>query len=124
MGYLHDIEPGKACYLFHDSGWAEILSGFDLKEAATVLLQQDFLVPGDGGRPKRKQRVGDQSPRFYTVRATILEWDTNDLGKVGNAPPDVAPAKQSQAPGGVIPAAMGPDDYDYGPDDIDPLDDF
>ena len=111
LGYLHDIEPGKACYLFHDSGWGEILTGCDPKEAAAVLQQQGFLVPGDGGRLKRKQRVGDQSPRFYTVRATILEWDAGDLGKAGSVPPDDAPA------------APEPDDYDYGADDFDRLDD-
>jgi putative DNA primase/helicase len=114
LGYLHDIEPGKPCYLFHDSGWAEILTGCDPKEAAAVLQQQGFLVPGDGGRQKRKQRVGDQSPRFYTVRATILEWDASDLAKVVPSPAD--------APAGPVdwpmdgPVASGADDYDYGAD--------
>ena len=114
LGYLHDIEPGKSCYLFHDSGWSEILAGFDLKEAAAVLHEQGFLVPGDGGRPKRKQRVGDQTPRFYTVRATILEWDASDLAKAVPSP--------AEAPAGPVnwpmngPAATGADDYDYGGD--------
>ncbi|MFM2371449.1 MAG: hypothetical protein RIS85_1171, partial [Pseudomonadota bacterium] len=96
------------------SGWSEILAGFDLKEAAAVLQEQGFLVPGDGGRPKRKQRVGDQTPRFYTVRATILEWDASDLAK--------AAAPSSDAPAGPVdwlmdgPAAPGADDYDYGAD--------
>lgn len=104
LGYLHDIEPRRPCYLFHDSGWAEILTGFDTKEASAVLQQQGFLVPGDGGRPKRKQRVGDQSPRFYTVRATILEWDASDMAKAATAPSIDAPA------------AQGADNYDYGSD--------
>lgn len=114
LGYLHDIEPGKSCYLFHDSGWSEILAGFDLKEAAAVLQEQGFLVPGDGGRPKRKQRVGDQTPRFYTVRATILEWDASDLAKAVPSP--------AEAPAGRVdwpmdgPAAPGADDFDYGGD--------
>jgi uncharacterized protein (DUF927 family) len=114
LGYLHDIEPGKSCYLFHDSGWSEILAGFDLKEAAAVLQEQGFLVPGDGGWPKRKQRVGDQIPRFYTVRATILEWDASDLAKAVPSP--------AEAPAGRVdwpmdgPAAPGADDYDYGGD--------
>jgi uncharacterized protein (DUF927 family) len=114
LGYLHDIEPGKSCYLFHDNGWSEILAGFDLKEAATVLQEQGFLVPGDGGRPKRKQRVGDQTPRFYTVRATILEWDASDLAK--------AAAPSGEAPAGPVdwlasdPAAPCADDFDYGGD--------
>lgn len=88
LGYLHDIEPGKPCYLFHDSGWSEILAGFDSREAADVLLEKGFLVPGDGGRAKRKQRVNDQTPRFYTVRATILEWDASDLGMTASGAPD------------------------------------
>ncbi|MEO0061693.1 MAG: hypothetical protein RLZZ08_253 [Pseudomonadota bacterium] len=104
----------KPCYLFHDSGWGEILAGFDLKEAATVLQEQGFLVPGDGGRSKRKQRVGDQAPRFYTVQATILEWDASDLAKAA-APPAVVsagPVERSMDD----PAAPGADDYDHGAD--------
>lgn len=123
LGYLHDIEPGKACYLFHDSGWGEILTGFDPREAAAVLQQQGFLVPGDGGRLKRKQRVGDQSPRFYTVRATILEWDASDLAKAGSVPPDDAQAGPVQRPIDADPAAPDTDDFDYGADDFDPLGD-
>lgn len=122
--YLHDIEPGKPCYLFHDSGWAEILTGCDPKEAAAVLQQQGFLVAGDGGRPKRKQRVGDQSPRFYTVRATILEWDASDLGKSGDSPSlDEPPSGPTSWPGDAGPAAPDWDDYDYGTADFDPLSD-
>jgi uncharacterized protein (DUF927 family) len=116
-GYLHDIEPGKSCYLFHDSGWAEILTGCDPKEAAAVLLQQGFLVPGDGGRLKRKQRVGDQTPRFYTVRATILEWDASDLGKHSSAGLDHAPAGQADAGMGTLDPG---DTFDPG-SDVDPL---
>ncbi|WP_066555577.1 DUF927 domain-containing protein [Croceicoccus bisphenolivorans] len=122
LGYLHDIEPGKPCYLFHDSGWNEILTGCDPREAATVLQSHGFLVPGDGGRPKRKQRVGDQSPRFYTVRASILEWDSGDLGKRGvgeNARPD-------NPPGGVaVPSRPErPAAHDWGEASSDPLADW
>lgn len=122
LGYLHDIEPGKPCYLFHDSGWSEILTGFDPKEAATVLQERGFLVPGEGGRLKRKQRVGDQTPRFYTVRATILEWDASDLGK-GEAAQSADPLHWAeQHPDDGNPAAPGNDGNDFGPDDFDPLD--
>ena len=76
LGYAHEIDVGKLCYLFHDSGWNEIISGWDAKEAAEVLRSRNLLVLGEGGRLKRKQRVGDQSPRFYTVRAEILSWDS------------------------------------------------
>lgn len=116
LGYMHDIEPGKPCYLFHDSGWAEILTGFDLREAAAVLQEQGFLVPGDGGRLKRKQRVGDQTPRFYTVRSTLLEWDASDLGNAGSVSHDDAPAGPVDWPMDG-PAAPGADDDDFVPFD-------
>jgi putative DNA primase/helicase len=121
LGFLHDIEPAKPCYLFHDSGWSEILAGFDLKEAATVLEAHGFLVPGDGGRPKRKQRVGDQSPRFYTVRATILEWDASDLSKGDNGRQHDGPAASPHWSDSASPAGMEGDDLDYGADDFDPF---
>ena len=104
LGFLHDIEPGKSCYLFHDSGWSEILTGCDLKEAAAVLLERGFLVPGDGGRHKRRQRVGNESRRYYTVRAAILDWDASDLGRADADLPNDPPA------------APEADDYDYGAD--------
>jgi putative DNA primase/helicase len=122
LGYLHDIEPGKSCYLFHDSGWSEILTGCDPKEAAAVLQERGFLVPGDGGRLKRKQRVGDQSPRFYTVRAAILEWDGSDLaGPAGSAEPggNAEPADWPAAG----PAAVDAEDFDYGAEGFDPFGD-
>ncbi len=118
LGYLHDIEPGKPCYLFHDSGWGEILIGCDPKEAATVLQQQGFLVPGDGGRLKRKQRVGDQTPRFYTVRASILEWEPSDMSKAGSVPPNVAPA-ETLRPDCSAPAMTEEHSYGHGADDPD-----
>ncbi|MEZ5713419.1 MAG: DUF927 domain-containing protein [Sphingobium sp.] len=108
LGYLHDIEPGKSCYLFHDNGWGEILTGCDPKEAAAVLQKYGFLVPGDGGRLKRRQRVGDQSPRFYTVRATILEWDGSDLSATGEKPGSVLGGLHSYGPGTPSP---DPDDF-------------
>lgn len=101
LGYLHDIEPGKLCYLFHDSGWSEILAGFDPKEAATVLAERGFLVPGDGGRLKRKQRVGEQSPRFYTVRAEILEWDATYSATDEASPRAEPPAAKDAVPPSV-----------------------
>jgi len=125
LGYLHDIEPGKSCYLFHDNGWAEILAGFDLKEAAAVLQQRGFLVLGDGGRPKRKQRVGDQTPRFYTVRASILEWDASEPGEDSGSPsPDDPPSGPVQWPGDTDPAGQGPADYGFDPNDFDPVRDW
>jgi putative DNA primase/helicase len=122
LGFFHDIEPGSPCYLFHDSGWAEILAGFDQKEAAGVLQERGYLIPGDGGRPKRKQRVGEQSRRFYTVRAAILDWDASDLDGAGDSSsPEVLPAEPQ--PGhsrdNILPP--GWDDFDSDADGIDPL---
>lgn len=75
LGYVHEIGM-KTYYLFHDSGWAEILRGFDLRHAADVLISRGLMLPGDGGRRQRKQRIaGGASPRFYTVSADILEYD-------------------------------------------------
>lgn len=74
LGYVHEIGT-KVHYLFHDAGWAEILKGYDLKFAADVLISRGLMLPGDGGRRTRKQRIGTASPRFYTVSAEVLEWD-------------------------------------------------
>lgn len=74
LGYVHEIGT-KTHYLFHDAGWAEILTGFDLRYAADVLLACGLMLPGDGGRRRRKMRIGSTSRRFYTVSAEILEWD-------------------------------------------------
>jgi hypothetical protein len=53
--------------------------------AADVLLESGFMLRGDGGRRTRKQRVGAQSPRFYTVSATILEYDEAEDVAAGQA---------------------------------------
>ncbi|WP_156840811.1 DUF927 domain-containing protein [Novosphingobium aquimarinum] len=122
LGFYHDIEPGKPCYLFHDSGWAEILAGFDQKEAAGVLLERGYLVAGDGGRPKRKQRVGEQSRRFYTVRAAILDWDAGDLDGAGDSSsPESLPAEPQPWRSRVDNLPPGWDDFDSDADGIDPL---
>ncbi|MCJ1962073.1 DUF927 domain-containing protein [Novosphingobium mangrovi (ex Hu et al. 2023)] len=120
LGYLHDIEPGKSCYLFHDSGWNEVLTGCDPREAASVLQEHGFLVPGDGGRPKRKQRVGRQSLRFYTVRATILEWDASDLGKPDERGPASDSASDRAGPWPSEAAPATPDRSGLDPFDADP----
>ena len=92
LGFVHDIQPGKAFYLFHDAGWDEILRGFDKKAAAEVLQNRGYLLPGDGGRPKRKLGAGPQrNARFYTVSAAILEYDENESPSTGEACAQLAP---------------------------------
>lgn len=119
LGYVHSPLGVGAVYLFHDAGWQEILAGFDQKAAAETLLRAGFLVQGDGGRLKYRPKA--KGPRYYTVRAAILEWDEHDAGGAGGDPaprPDAEPM-----PGTVIPAASDADDYDYGPGDLsDPAD--
>ncbi|RVU05121.1 DUF927 domain-containing protein [Novosphingobium umbonatum] len=84
LGFVHDIQPAKTCYLFHDAGWAEILKGFDLKAAAEALTKAGYLVTGDGGRPKRKIGTGpNRNQRFFTVRAAILEYDEYEIEGIG-----------------------------------------
>lgn len=77
LGFLHAIDFQQV-YLIHDAGWAEILKGFDLKFAVKVLITAGLMVPGEGKHLKRKVRVGEQLRRFYTVRASILEYDEED----------------------------------------------
>jgi hypothetical protein len=81
LGYVHEVNF-KLVYLFHDAGWAEVLRGFDTREAAKLLIEAGYLWPGEGNRAKRKVRVGGQSPRFYTVDASILEFD-EEAGPAG-----------------------------------------
>lgn len=104
LGYVHEIGT-KEHFLFHDAGWAEILKGFDLRHAADVLIACGLMLPGDGGRRQRKQRVGTKSPRFYTVAADILEWDGRDLEPIGQgAPAATAPQPQVHMAAGALPA--------------------
>ena len=65
-----------------------------------------------------------QSPRFYTVRATILEWDASDLGNSGDNPsPDDPPAGSVQWPDEINSPDLPPGWDDYGTDNLDPFDD-
>ena len=77
LGYVHEVNF-QTVYLFHEAGWAEILKGYDLKEAARSLIEAGHMWPGEGGRLKRRQRVGEQNQRFYTVTAKILEYDEDE----------------------------------------------
>jgi len=120
LGFVHDIQPAKPCFLIHEAGWAEILRGFDLKAAAETLLKAGYLVAGDGGRHKRKVGAGPQrNARFYTVSAAILEYDESEAegGALGAAGADLVrqPLSQPQQ----APTAQEPDDWPE--DDCDPF---
>ena len=122
LGYVHDVQPGSLAYLFHDAGWAEILRGYDLKDAAEALWRAGYLIAGEkdakarlGIRMMRKQRIGEkQSPRFYTVKAAILEYD--GVGGDLDAQPE---GRDGDAGEGVTadraPAGWGDDADPFGP---------
>ena len=116
LGFVHDVDF-QTCYLFHDAGWTEILKGFDPKYAAAVLLAKGYLVPGDGKHLKRKQRIGGQAQRFFTVRASILEYDASDEAETPSPPAglDAGRVPSRMQPGG------GWDDLPADDDDSDPF---
>lgn len=63
-------------YLFFPEVWAaEIFDGANATAGAKALERAGFLVPGEGGRAQRKERVPGFSGavRFYVVRASIME---------------------------------------------------
>lgn len=63
-------------YLFFPEVWgAEVFDGANATAGAKALERAGFLVPGEGGRAQRKERVpGFSGPvRFYVVRASIME---------------------------------------------------
>ena len=101
-GYLHDVGT-KPHFLINEAGWAEILKGFDLRSAADVLIARGFMLRGDGGRRTRRQRIGGVSPRFYTVCASILEWDGVEAAATGAA--DVEQVQPLESAGGAAWAA-------------------
>ena len=115
LGYLHQLPVTKDTfrpfYLFHKAGWAEVLKGLDLDRAADVLLERGLMLRGDGGRRMRKQRVGDQSPRFYTVSAAILEYDESEADGGALVAAGGGMAKQPPSLPLKAPAAQEPDDW-------------
>lgn len=118
LGAVHEVVGIGLCYLIHDAGWSEILRGFDLKAAAAVLLKRGYLVPGDGGRPKRKVGAGpNRNARYYTVRATIQEYDEAEAIAPVPSPELVRqpPSQPSRPPAGD--GSNHPSDDDWLDDD-------
>lgn len=68
---------GAAAFLFFPDIWAsEVFAGSDPANGAKALSRAGYLIPGDGRRLQRKERVpgwndGD-GLRFYAVRASIM----------------------------------------------------
>lgn len=76
LGFRHVSGP-DTYYLFHEAGWAEVFRGFDLRFAAQTLLEVGYLEKGDGKHLKKQKKVQSQNRRFYWVKASILELDTD-----------------------------------------------
>lgn len=114
LGAKHHAVGIGLCYLFHDAGWAETMRGFDLKAAAETAIKAGYLVPGDGGRPKRKVGAGpNRNARFYTVRATILEYDEAEA-----MAPEPSPDLVRQPPSQPLRAVIDADSTEsWGDDD-------
>ena len=68
-------EKQAQAFLIWPEIWrAEVFEGADATAGARALLRAGFLLPGDGGKLQRRERVpGFEGPRFYAVRASIME---------------------------------------------------
>jgi hypothetical protein len=72
--WKHDQDGEKLFLVFPEAFRREVCAGFDAESAAKELARQDLLVKGDGKNLTRREAVPDQDrPRFYVVRARILE---------------------------------------------------
>ncbi len=71
-------------YLFFPDVWkAEVFDGADAPAGARALLRAGHLLPGEAGKLQRRERVpGFEAPRFYAVRASIME-----AGEAGEVKP-------------------------------------
>lgn len=76
LGLRHVSGP-DTFYLFHDAGWAEVFRGFDLRFAAQTVLDAGYLEKGDGKHLKKQKKVQSQNRRFYWIKASLLELDTD-----------------------------------------------
>ncbi len=76
FGIRHVSGP-DVFYLFHDAGWAEVFRGFDLRFAAQTVLDAGYLEKGDGKHMKKQKKVNSQNRRFYWVKASILELESD-----------------------------------------------
>jgi putative DNA primase/helicase len=82
------VVAGADAFLFFRETWAaEVFDGADATAGAKALAAAGYLVPGEGNKPARKERVPGWpggSVRFYCVRASIME-------EAGDAGGEVAP---------------------------------
>jgi uncharacterized protein (DUF927 family) len=76
-GYREVAGP-DVLYWLHDTGWATVFKGFDLREAAKVVLEAGYLKPGEDGRYKRRRKIRGERSRLYCVKGSIIEHDFGD----------------------------------------------
>lgn len=74
-------------FLFFPEVWrSEVFEGADAAAGARALQRAGYLLPGEGGKLQRRERVpGFEAPRFYAVRASIME-----AGEPGETKPAAA----------------------------------
>lgn len=77
FGYRH-VRGGEVRWMFHDSGWAEVFSGFNPQDAARKVDAAGFLEREEGGRLKKTVRIKGEKHKLYCVRPSILEADFGD----------------------------------------------
>jgi len=77
------VVDGADCYLFFREVWAaEVFEGADATAGAKALAAAGYLVPGEGNKLAKKERVPGWpggSVRFYCVKAAIME-EGDDAG--------------------------------------------
>jgi uncharacterized protein (DUF927 family) len=76
VGYWKNDDDGELLFLvFPETFRREVCAGFDAEAVAKELARQDLLVKGDGKNLTKRESIPDHSrrPRFYVIRAAILE---------------------------------------------------
>lgn len=86
LGYIKRksaVEDGShvesITYLILPEAWKSIMAGRDPGRVARDLLDRGILMPGENGRPQRKERLTGMPPqRFYVVPHNALFADPED----------------------------------------------
>ena len=73
------VRGNEVRYCFHNAGWAEVLKGHPLQDAARVVNEAGFLeTEGDGKRLQKSVKVRGERHRLYCIKSSIIESD--DVG--------------------------------------------
>lgn len=88
IGFIKNL-PDDQHYLIHPGAWRTLMVGRDPDRAARQLIELKIIIPGEGTRTQRKERV-PQFPtpqRFFVVSHAALFADAGDVsadGETGN----------------------------------------